>query len=271
MKASVCISMVVLLAGCGVDQAEYDRALAQIKELEQKVDELENGEDRLIAEIDSAMTNQDYPSAREGISQLAARHPESSKNREYAELLPEIEKRESELADQRAAEEAEQRRLANLNNTGIWAVSHFVDDFGDPTENAYIQNRQPIKGLFSNSATEDSDLLVRFLADAADDIAIMLFEYAGNNPVKAYSATRYDVLVQNSGDVKLSLSAVNSSDRLRLNQNDSRKLHELLLQGGQIEFRIRESETPIAQYSFNIADAEFYDNAYRILTEEGSE
>lgn len=78
--------------------------------------------------------------------------------------------------------------MANLNNTGIWNIAYYVDDFGEPTKKGYIRNPSYIRGTFSNTATQNSDLNVRFLIDSATDVSIMLYEYAGNNPVKAYSS-----------------------------------------------------------------------------------
>ena len=61
------------------------------------------------------------------------------------------------------AEEKEQIRLANLNNTGVWSVNYYVDEFGERTKQGYITNSLSIKGAFSNTATQDSRLNVDFL------------------------------------------------------------------------------------------------------------
>ena len=45
--------------------------------------------------------------------------------------------------------EAEATRIVNMNKTGIWRISYFVDVFGNPTKEKYIINKEPIIGVFS--------------------------------------------------------------------------------------------------------------------------
>ena len=146
-------------------------------------------------------------------------------------------------------------------------MGFYVDEFGEPTKDGYISNSSYIQGLFSNTATQDSDLNVKFLISDKNDISIQLYEYAGNNPVKAYSATSYLVLIQDSNGERLKLRATNYGDRLAFNKSESIKVHKALMNGGEIQFRITEVETPTTQYGFSIANANYYDNAYRKLKE----
>ena len=74
---------------------------------------------------------------------------------------------------------------------GLWHPTFYVDEFSNPTDVAYLRNIDYIEGTFSNSATTNSDLNVRFLIDA-DSIAIKLWEY-GRYEVKAYSTTDYSI------------------------------------------------------------------------------
>jgi hypothetical protein len=62
------------------------------------------------------------------------------------------------------------------------------------------------------------------------------------------------------------MRAENYSDRLSFNNSDSKKVHNILMKGGQIQFWIKETETPTTQYQFTIDNADWYENAYRILT-----
>ena len=43
--------------------------------------------------------------------------------------------------------------------TESWSLAYYVDDFGDPTDSAYLQSRT-FKGTFSNTATQDAALTV---------------------------------------------------------------------------------------------------------------
>lgn len=149
------------------------------------------------------------------------------------------------------------------NETGMWGINYYVDDFGEPTKKGYITNTRLIKGTFSNTATQDSRLNVRFLITGSSNISIQLYEYAGNNPVKAYSQNKYTVLVQDSGGNRAKLVAINYSERLKI--LGCEWLHKALIGGGTIKFRIIEIGTPTTNYKFKIQNADWYDNAYRKL------
>lgn len=166
-------------------------------------------------------------------------------------------------AEEKAAE-AERVRLAELNNTGIWKIGSFVNEFGDSTGDKYIGAR--IEGTFSNTATQDSDLIVSFLISSEDDIAFKLYEYARNNPVKSPgSVDEYQVLIQGADDLFLRLKAENYSDRLGMTSNHSRSLHSALMKGGTIQFVVTEVDRPTSKYKFTIPNADHFDNAVRIL------
>ena len=95
----------------------------------------------------------------------------------------------------------------------------------------------------------------------------MLYEYAGNNPVKSSAQmwTGYQVLMQDKDGKRFELKARNFSDRLTFNKTDSRKVHKALMKGGIVKFRIREIGRWTTQYEFNIQKADWYENAYRKL------
>lgn len=164
-------------------------------------------------------------------------------------------------------EEKERIRLANINNTGMWRVGHYVDEFGEPTKLGYINNSSHIEGVFSNTATQDSNLNVNFLITSPSKISIQLYEYAKNNPVKAYSSKNYSVLIMDKDGGRLKLRAVNYSDRLTLGTSHSRQLNKALLKGGNIKFKIYEVNTPTTEYEFTIKNADWYENALKKLGE----
>lgn len=149
---------------------------------------------------------------------------------------------------------------------GTWKVNHYVDDFGAPTKDGYITTETPIAGTFSNSATQDSELLVALLIEKNLSMAIQLYEYARNNPVKAYGSDSYDIKVRDKDGKNYSLRGTNyESDRLRLDKADAMKLHNILLKGGKVQFVIRESDTPTTVYNFAIDNADGYLNARKEL------
>lgn len=139
-----------------------------------------------------------------------------------------------------------------------WEHGNYVDDFGDKTKKKFIKNAVPISGLFSNSATNNSLLKVQLLINSPKDINIMLYEYAGNNPVKAYSRTNYTVIVKDSEGKKHTLLAENYSDRLSFGPASSQKINKLLMKGDALSFVIFESSNTITNYSFSIENSPDY-------------
>jgi len=249
-----------------------EEALLELKnrnlELETQLDDCLNGEARVVARIEQAYSEGNTEGAKQLIADLRNRFPESGQNVTMAQLLVDILASEAKADSVRQAEQARQERLANLNNTGIWRVGFYVDEFGSETSTGYIRNRTPIRGTFSNTATQDSKLDVVFLITDANDISIQLYEYAGNNPVKAYSSQGYRILVEDAEKVRLTLTGWNRSDRITLDKPQSNKLHSSLLKGGNLKFRIVEMSNNTTQYAFDISNATYYDNAYRLLTEK---
>ena len=95
----------------------------------------------------------------------------------------------------------------------------------------------------------------------------MLYEYAGNNPVKSNAQmwTGYQIFMQDKDGKRLEFKARNSSDRLAFDKTNSRKVHKALMKGGTVKFRIREIGSWTTQYEFTIQKADWYENAYRKL------
>lgn len=270
-----------MLLSC-VPQSKYDKLLEENKSLKEQLDECYNGEQRLIGRIEKDYSEENYNQAKSNIQLLFEKHPHSEKVDYYKNLLIKIEQKEEEIKVKRELEEKEQKRLENLNNTGMWELKYFVDEFGDKTSQAYITNKEGIYGTFSNSATENSRLRVDFLISKYDDfkkngfnICIQLYEYAGNNPVKDGGA--YDLFIEDKDGERQNLEASNDSgDRMRFHsysfqgeETDNKKMQKILLKGGRIRFSIKEDTkygTP-SEYKFTLDNADFYDNAVRKLLE----
>ncbi len=266
------ILLMLVVSSCGVPQEDFNKLQNEKKELLKEnerllmeLDECKYGAEKIIAEVEKAYEEKKYTFARQNIKMLYERHPESPKNKEFNKLLVIIEKEELEEQKRKEAAEKERIRLENINNTGIWSVRYYVDDFGEPTKQGYIRNTNFISGTFSNTATQNSDLNVKFLISNSSDISIMLYEYARNNPVKAYSSESYRVLIQDKDGNRLKLKATNYSDRLSFDKTSSRKVHSVLMKGGTIKFRIYEIDTPTTEYDFQIQKADWYENAYAKL------
>ena len=295
MKNLLLLGMItLLLSGCGISEEDYNKlksnynkVLSDNKKLTTELDECRNGADKIIGRIEKAKKEKKYLIAIENINQLYSKFPEASENLKYQKSLKILEKKyktilklkekkeaqekkkiaKKKLADKkkREAELKKRERIANLNNTGMWRVGFYVDAFGEPTKDKYITNSTSIKGLFSNTATQDSRLNVEFLISKSNKISIQLYEYASNNPVKGYSSNKYRIVMQDKNGKRYKLNATNYSDRLSFGPSHSSLIHKALLKGGNVKFRITETKVPTTQYSFSIDNAKWYDNAYRKL------
>jgi hypothetical protein len=269
------IGVMTIVSSCGIPQADYDKVIAENKDLKTNIekvtselDECQNGAEKTIAKVLKAYSEKDYVTAKENISKLSEKHPESPKNAEFKGLLESIKKEEIALNKIKEAEEKERIKLANINNTGIWKVSYYVDEFGEPTKEGYITNKLLIEGKFSNTATQNSDLNVRFLISNSSDISIKLFEYARANPVKTSSSESYRVLMQDKDGERYKLWGANYSDRISFDKSESLKIHKALMKGGKIKFKMYESRNSSTEYDFEIDNSEWYNNAYTKLTEK---
>ena len=68
--------------------------------------------------------------------------------------------------------------------SSFWKAGYYTDEFKQPTDEAYISNKDWITGTFSNTATTDSDLNVLVVAEK-NDVGFKLFEYR-DHVVKGY-------------------------------------------------------------------------------------
>lgn len=291
MKKTVCIVLsVVLLNGCGISSSEHNKVTSErdslellVSKLESEIDELENGEERLIGLIEYSYNSEKFLDTQKYIERLLEKHPETLIREYFTDLLLKIdEKAKAELAviDQARKDSI---RLANIDNLGIWEINYFVDEFGDRTSSGYITTKRPIYGTFSNSATQGSDLRVEFIIINNKKIAIQLYEYNGSNPVKDYNG-RYIVSIQDSGGEKHILYATNyDSDRLSFGNNtfsmvtyeerdktDSQIMYDILMKGGEIKFNIVDKERKTTKYNFSISNFDWFENAMFKLSHTNS-
>jgi hypothetical protein len=157
---------------------------------------------------------------------------------------------------------------ADNGDLGIWEVKYFVDDFGDPTNSGYITNSDMLTGMFSNSATSNSDLSLYFIVSDSANVAFKLFEY-GRSEVKAYSTDYYTVKLKDSnGDiVSMSGTIYKGGNRLYIDPSHKKKhvskMHQILMKGGKVTLSIKESDS-LTSYKFSV-DCTGYKNAFNKL------
>lgn len=160
-------------------------------------------------------------------------------------------------------QEKETERLKKLkeNETGIWGIEYYKDQFGEQTRKAYMTNISPIRGVFSNTATENSPLGVKLIVESYNKIALILYEYNDSNPVKDYDQ-QYIVYLKNNKDEKMGVIALNSSDRLNFYEKDCLDIMKMFFKSSWVKFAIINRSRTSSTYNFGF-ELEGFQNVYK--------
>lgn len=150
---------------------------------------------------------------------------------------------------------------------GSWQLNYYVDDFQQPTSEAYVSNKNYFTGTFSNSATTNSKLSVTFLADA-DNIAVFLYEY-GRHQVKnssSYTEDKYTISMKTAdGTVyKLTGTVYCGGDRLFIDDRYNSTVLKALKSGENISFHIVDSDRTTTNYLFTVETNNFAEEYAKI-------
>lgn len=168
-------------------------------------------------------------------------------------------------ACQNGEENAVQKRLeqkSHLDDMGVWILNHYVDSFGDETDEGYLSTI--MTGTFSNSATTNSDLIAYFLIDE-DEVDLKLLEY-GDYEVKGDSTYSFDVKCD--GCV-YRYTAHNSGDRLSLDASCAQRFIQILQTEKPITLSIQEnSRYSASSYLLRNIDTTGFNNALKQLVAE---
>ena len=267
-KLNIYLSVIVLMiiiSNYGFSQTSYDTLNTKNENVQLALDRYIQAEN-ISAEVDKAFIEEDYYLVKQKLELLFTKYPDYARNGEYKTLLKTIEQIELDEIKRKEAEKEEQYRLANINNLGMWSIHYYNNKYWETTKNNYITNTNLISGTFNKSTTHNSKLNVAFLISDSSKISIQLFEYAGNMPLKAWSDHLYIVIVQDKDGNRFEIKAINKSDKLEFDENASIKFHNTLLKGGIVEIKIHEYYNSGNNYNFSIKNTEFYENAFRILT-----
>lgn len=265
MKHTLYIIILITLCGCVTTSThdelkqKCDALKAENITLLKEIDFLKNGEGRLVNLIKNAYFEKHYIKTSNYIETLKQQHPESPYIREIGEKHPNLNSQvEIELA-KIEKHRKDSIRLANINNLGIWELGYYVDDFNEPTKEAYISTS--LYGTFSNSATTNSDLRVMFLIDN-NSMRIQLYEYARNHPIKGEETIRFRAL--DSDGKKYSFTTYNGdTGNNTVSSHYFKDVKDLLLSGGKIVFVAITDDgygTP-SEYKFTIQNSDFLENA----------
>lgn len=156
-------------------------------------------------------------------------------------------------------------------DSSLWDISYYVDDFNQPTEDAYICSTTAFPGTFSNSATTDS-LVYAHIAVDKDDISIFLYEY-GSNQVKnssSYNDDIYNIKMRTADgtDYNFTGTIYCGSDRIIVDPEHRAEVIDALSQEGNITttFYIEDAEHTTTHYLFAVVSnnfAEKYQELYQ--------
>lgn len=156
-----------------------------------------------------------------------------------------------ELQD--AVDEAETKAnegAAATKDLGMWTLDRYVDEFKQYTDEWYIKAKNNIEGTFSNTATNDSELSVRWLIDKKD-VALMLFQY-GKYQVKTSGnyERKYNIYMLAPDGEKFTLHGTLYTDRIYVGIGDKQKVLDTFSKNGPVTFRIVEEDNPTTNYFF---------------------
>ena len=141
-----------------------------------------------------------------------------------------------------------------------WVKMYYVDSFGDPTDQAYIRNAGFIQGQFSNSATNNDLLYVKFLI--SEDAEIMLYEY-GKYQVKKYSTEGYNILIKDELGETTALYGKIDNDRLTFNTEKFDKTFiDMLCKPQILKIHISSQSNNNTSYSF-VVNTTGFEKVYR--------
>lgn len=112
------------------------------------------------------------------------------------------------------------REWVDSTDFGNWEINYYVDEFKEPTSEGYISNLELLEGSFSNSATNNSNLIAYFLIDKKN-VAIVLYEYSSCLVTGSSSyPDKYDISVKCNGIVTR-FKGTNYSDRIYLDKTEA--------------------------------------------------
>ena len=161
-----------ILCSCGINKKDYNRVLHERDSLLQVIEQLKNGEERLMNYIILHSDNDEYIQAFENLKNLKKHHPESPLISKHKDLFLTIESKAKILIDSLNKVKNDSIKLAKIEDLGIWQIEDIVNDFKEPTGKKFVYAN--IDGIFKNSATAGSKLRIYLQLRASSDNGIKI-------------------------------------------------------------------------------------------------
>lgn len=138
-------------------------------------------------------------------------------------------------------------------DAGLWKTKHYVDEFGNPTNDGYIMT--VALGKFTNSATNGSDLKVEVLCNE-NDAEIELLEY-GKYPINVIGTSTINIKINFEGQtVNLGRGWFSESTK-RITINNALPLFKALVEHEKVTMYITIDNYGKSTYLFDIYSAGF--------------
>lgn len=144
-------------------------------------------------------------------------------------------------------------KLESSKDKSKWELDYYVDEFGDKTNEKYVKST--VIGSFSNTATDDSLLVVYMMIDS-NYIAFKLYEYGDNLVKNSYSnSVSYAISTKNNDGEKKSFSGemrAESGDRVIINTYSNDRFIGMLKNSEKIKFVVINEDRPSSVYNFEL-------------------
>ena len=230
-------------------------------------------------EVDAAFENIKSLPQNDACPNLKAYSELLSLEKKYkSNFYTELSRKKIEFYDDKCRlekEEAERERIKQieLSKLGKWSYGNYVDEFGDKTEKGYLNLTS--KGLFSNTATTDSDLRVEMFLDYGEIKSpwFRIYEYDGNNPIKGvfgeYGSNKLICRVKSLSNDRFNINLDQykgaTSFRIVAGQDDAlSKLNFLIKNEESIKFSCYDEQYQNSRYYFEL-NFKYRKNALRKL------
>lgn len=118
----------------------------------------------------------------------------------------------------------------------VWSKQYYVDDFGDETSEPYVMNVPFFEGVFSNSATNNSNCQFKFLIDDKD-VNLMMYEY---NSHQVKGKEKYSCQLRADNGYEAKFTGEMWSDRVSFDSAGKQAILNCLKTGQNFKLRINE-------------------------------
>jgi hypothetical protein len=205
------------------------------------------------------------------------------------QMLAELDQAEAELDQLLALSKAQTKKTGDsstlehaslrfhwLNNEFYkltqWKQKYYMNDWGDPSPDFYLSNKNKIKGYFKNFLGEPAACDLVFMIDGQNHLSIsfILYEYSNNKVTSSNSfPTSYIIQIKGVADT-IKLSGSNYSDRITFTPKESKSIIKILENNPNVKILVKEKYdgNVTRAYNFNNISTIGFKRSYRYYLED---